>query len=842
MNNWENIKEIFWKAIRLSPEERETFLEEACNNNPQMKEEVESLITSYFNSGNFLEAPILQLEEPVADDYLIGMIIGKYRIEEKIGDGGMAVVYSALRMDGQFKRRVAIKLIKRGMDTDEIIRRFKIEQQTLAELDHPNIARIIDGGTTDYGTPYFVMELIEGESIDKYCRDNKLTTQQILLLFQKVCSAVQYAHHNLVVHRDIKPGNIFVTKDGTPKLLDFGIAKLLNNSNDQTNLTKTGLKVMTLEYASPEQFKGQHITTSTDIYSLGVVMYELLTGQFPYTFKNILPYEIERVICNIDPLKPSSAITKGDAKTGNDLDSIIINPDSQPGDIKKVRKNLSGDIDNIVLKAMQKEPGMRYPTVEQFSEDIRRHLSGLPILARKNSLGYRSKKFFVRHRTATISATVILCIIVASIIGAIYQAKIAANERDKAQIETVKVNKINSLLQNMLSSADPYVTGKDVKVVDILDNTAKGLDKELKNQPEINASLKTTIGITYQNLGIFDKAEWQLDKALEIRKSIFGENNDETASSYKNLASIYYSEGRFDEAKILYEKSIKIHKKFPKPKNIALADALNEYAELNLELGKYDTAIQYFNEAYLIYREFGENNYNFSAVTNNLAMAFDYKGELDSAEYLYRKALKISYNLTGNRDLQIAHESNNLAFILHEKGDFQGAIELYRKSLEIRVKNLGENNSEVGLALCNLGGELFYTGAYAESLEKINEALKVWKKTLPADHPYFAKVYFWLGKLYNSRNIPSKAQDYLLKSLDIQKRKQPGHTYYIAQTNCELARSYILQKNYKKAGLILPRNFEILEKDLGEYNIETTLAAKLLAELYQKLRGQNGAK
>ncbi|MEJ2617429.1 MAG: serine/threonine-protein kinase [Ignavibacteriaceae bacterium] len=264
------------------------------------------------NHSGLLEITSIQSGEPnsLNDSYdsVIDMKIGKYRVEKKICDGGMAVVYSAVRIDEHFTRRVAIKFIKRGMDTEEIIKRFKIEQQTLAGLNHPYIAKIIDGGTTESGLPYFVMELIEGEPIDKYCRNKNLSVIEKLKLFQKVCSAIQYAHQNLIIHRDIKPGNIFVTSDGTPKLLDFRIAKLLNISDAQTNLTRTGFRVMTLEYASPEQLKGEQITTSTDIYSLGIVLYEILTGNFPYKFNNTLPYEVERVICTTEPQKPSTAV------------------------------------------------------------------------------------------------------------------------------------------------------------------------------------------------------------------------------------------------------------------------------------------------------------------------------------------------------------------------------------------------------------------------------------------------------------------------------------------------------------------------------------------------------
>ena len=844
MNNWDKIKFLFKEAVELSPEGREVFLNEKCKDDPSLRKEIESLIESDQKVEDFLENPLIETKEFISGensaDPFIGLQLGKYRVEKKIGEGGMAVVYSAVRTDEQFKKKVAIKFIKRGMDTDEIIKRFKIEQQALAGLDHPLIAKIIDGGTTDNGLPYFIMELVEGEAVDKYCVSKNLSITKKLELFRKICSAVQYAHQNLIVHRDIKPGNIFVKPDGTPKLLDFGISKLLDSSNDQTILTRTGFRLMTLEYASPEQFKGGQITIAADIYSLGVVLYELLTGNFPYKFKSSLPNEIERLICTTEPAKPSSSIGRFDEDKLNEGNKILSNEQASAvneKDYKRIKRRLTGDIDNIVLKAMQKDPARRYSTVEQFSEDIRRHLTGLPVIARKNSLRYRSKKFIERHRAGVITSFIFFLVVVAGAIGILLQSKVAEDERDKAQIEAVKVNKINSFLQDMLSSADPTQVGKDVKVVDVLDKASKKIDSELKAQPEVAAELKTTIGITYENLGIYDKAEVQLKQALQIRQSLFGENNDKTASSINNLAGILHSEGELDRAKKLYEKAIEIHRRFPKPKHVELADALNNCGILNLDLGNYDESIKYFNEAYAIYLEvYGKQNDNTAALITNLALSYHYKGDLKSAEGLYREALNISYKLPGNVQLQIAHETNDLAFLLHDKGDHKGALELFEKSLEIREKILGKNHPGLGLAIFNMGTELYYLKDYSGSLKKINEAYKIWQKSIPADHPYFAKVYYWFGKLYNEKGLVEKAKSYLLKSLSLRLKKQPDNRLLIAETRFELGRTYFLQKNYIKANSLLLKNFNILKEELGKKNIETINDAMLLSELYLKLQ------
>ena len=407
--------------------------------------------------------------------------------------------------------------------------------------------------------------------------------------------------------------------------------------------------------------------------------------------------------------------------------------------------------------------------------------------------------------------------IIAGEVEIVYQSAIAEKERDKAQIESLKAKRINSFLQTMLASADPTKDGKDVKVVDILDKAVKKIDTELKDEPEIRAQLETTIGLTYQNLGIYDKAEVELAKALKIRKSLLGGNNDETAASIKNMALILHYEGKFKKAKEFYEEAIKIHKRFKRPKHIELAEALNDYGTLNLDLGEYDDAIKHFKESHKIYKEaLGNKAYNTLAGLNNLGLSYHYKGDLKNAEKYYRAALSESVNLSTNeRQEYITHVLNNLAYVMHDKGDFKSAIELYKKSLDLREKSLGENNPEVALAMCNLGGEMYYVKDFDGALGEINKAYEIWKKTLPGDHPYFSKVYFWQGRIFNERGMPGKAVSCLEKSLDILHKKEPNKNYLIAETRCEIRKSYYLLKRYNEAEPLIRKNFEVLRKELG---------------------------
>ncbi len=416
---WQRIKDLFHSALAAEAAQRAAFLDKACADDPSLREEVAALLASDEGAEDFIETPAVEIaSESFARDVanaVEGRRIGPYKIVREIGRGGMGVVYLAERADEQYQKQVAIKLIKRGIDTDTILHRFCTEQQILANLDHPNIAKLLDGGTTDDRLSYFIMDYVEGLPIDLYCDTHKLPTVERLKLFCTVCEAVQYAHQHDVIHRDLKPSNIFVTVEGVPKLLDFGIAKLLTpeSSSRKSELTATGLRPMTLDYASPEQVRGDPVTPASDIYSLGVLFYELLTGHYPYRIERHTPQEIERAICETEPERPSSAIFHVEQieQSSNDdgRPSGIITPESvsqmRDGELRKLRQRLVGDLDNIVLKALRKEPERRYASVKHFSEDIRRHLDGRSVLARKDSFWYRGAKFIKRNKDAVLAAT-----------------------------------------------------------------------------------------------------------------------------------------------------------------------------------------------------------------------------------------------------------------------------------------------------------------------------------------------------------------------------------------------------------------------------------------------------
>ncbi len=461
---WKQIEAVFEKALELPAAERTAVLERTCEADEDLRREVASLLSSHQQAGSFIEHQSLFLLEEESDApqaaLTPGQMVGRYKIDKEIGRGGMGAVYLAARADAQYQKHVAIKLIKRGMDTDYVIGRFRNERQILAGFEHPNIARLLDGDTIDNGLPYFVMEYVEGVPIDEYCDAHALSITERLELFRQASAAVTYAHRHLVIHRDIKPSNILVTDEGVPKLLDFGIAKILQpGGGAETIATATGLRLMTPEYASPEQVQGQHVTTVTDVYSLGVVLYELLTGHSPYRFKSRSLQDIARAVSETEPMRPSTMIdTVEEYAAGDNTAPAARTPElvskSREGSPDRLRRRLRGDLDNIILMAMRKEPGRRYQSVEQFLEDIRRHLEGLPVLARKDTLTYRAAKFVRRNKVAAVAAALVLLTLIGGIIATTWQAHqakvneaIAKAQRTRAERRFNDVRKLaNSVL------------------------------------------------------------------------------------------------------------------------------------------------------------------------------------------------------------------------------------------------------------------------------------------------------------------------------------------------------------------------------------------------------------
>lgn len=496
------LTDIFNSALEREPSERGEFLRQACGQDEKLRAEVESLLGRYDSA--FLEnaAGSEFLHDPISSETMIGRQLGAYRIVQEIGHGGMAVVFLAERADQEYRKRVAIKMVKLGVDSKEILSRFRNERQTLASLDHPNIVKLLDGGSTEEGWPYLVMEYVEGTPIDEYCDGHQLSITERLEMFRSVCLAVQHAHQNLVIHRDLKPGNIMVTKEGVPRLFDFESAKLVNPEYFQTPLVTRGdWRPMTPEYASPEQVRGETITTASDIYSLGVLLHQLLSGRRPYRGTPSSWMDVAQQVCKEEPEKPSSSVFRATRTSGNANAEVAITPEavSQARRTKpeELRRRLRGDLDNIVLKALRKEPQQRYSSAEQLTADIARHLGHEPIIAATASSGYRLRKYVRRHRVGVAASAGLLLLLVAFAVVQAVELRRITRERDRA-------NRIADFMSAMFKVSDPgQARGNSITAREILDKAAKNIDKGLASDPDLQAQMMEVMGIVYDNLGLY---------------------------------------------------------------------------------------------------------------------------------------------------------------------------------------------------------------------------------------------------------------------------------------------------------------------------------------------------
>ena len=546
-NNWDRAKELFEAALELDSSQRASFLVEHCREE-SLRQQVEKLLINYEEAGSFLDDPALNPRVPApngvvkaeasrldsisvdllvtptsaeAEDPMVGRHLGDYKLIRRIGQGGMGAVFLASRADDEYRKQVAVKLVQPGLDSRDLLNRFRNERQTLAGLDHPNIVKLLDGGSTQEGLPFLVMDYVEGSPIDEYCNQHKLSVDERLHLFNKVCTAVQYAHQRMVIHRDLKPSNILVVADGSPKLLDFGIAKVLNPEPSAQGLlvTQTGTRCMTPAYASPEQMRAKQVTPATDIYSLGVVLYELLTGHRPYRLTQHTPAEMERAICEQEPETPSTAVSRVERDTSSDGRPITKIPESvsqtRERQLDKLRRRLRGDLDNIVLKALQKEPKRRYGSVEELAVDIDRHLHHLPVKARRSSLGYQSSKFFKRHRPGVFAGVLTLLVVLGAIVFSTWEARHAAENAD-AHLKALRSKGRRSVavmgFQNLSGRSDTAWLSTALSEMLNTELSAGGKLRTIPGEdvvqtrvnlslPETNSLSRETLSRVYRNLG-----------------------------------------------------------------------------------------------------------------------------------------------------------------------------------------------------------------------------------------------------------------------------------------------------------------------------------------------------
>ncbi|HQZ81974.1 MAG TPA: protein kinase [Pyrinomonadaceae bacterium] len=711
---WQEIKKAFATALDLPDAKRADFLA-TCES--KVREEVEKLLVANDDARGFIVEPaFLDAGFPTEnddDDPILGRMIGDYRIVREIGHGGMGTVYLARHSDESFIKEAAVKLVKRGMDTNAVLKRFAMERSILSQLEHPNIAGLIDGGTTPEGLPYFVMEYVDGLPVTKFCASRSINER--LDLFQKICSAISYAHTNLVIHRDIKPSNILVTEDGTPKLLDFGIAKLLHPdwSLDSTEATATMFRVMTPEYASPEQIRGLPITTASDVYSLGVVLYELLTGERPYKIEGRLPEEIAEHILASEPVPPSVMLSsRPSISTAGTRRETADEGQTSPRSKIQVVKALRGDLDNIILKALRKEPERRYASVQEFSEDIRRHLSGLPVTATADTVSYRVSKFVRRHRAGVFAGVLIFLTLTTATAITSWQAVVANRERDRAEKRFDQVRELaNTVLFDYhdgvanLAGSTPLrerMVGDALKYLDTLaaDNI---------NDPLLQGELATAYfkvgevqGVpTQASLGDYGGALESFKKSLAIRQRLHFEDsqNDVTkldlARSYRMVGTLSQATDNVPAALENFQKAFAIFDSMP----LQSVEAIRELATLHTRFaaalsasGDHPKAVETFRRAVSILSELLSSQPSNSDLKRDLGIAYSLLGDAheeagdmneslaaQQTAFATLEPLVIETNAQSKRDANSAHG---------RIGDALFKLGKYREALAVQLKVL----------------------------------------------------------------------------------------------------------------------------------------------------------
>ncbi len=694
---WQAIEALFHRALDLDPIERAALLQREAERDLELSQAVEKLILSETDRDDvFSQLDARQRELPV--DPMLGRSLGVYRLHSRLATGGMGTVYAAERCDGLFEQEVAIKLIRAELADEVLLRRFEFERRTLAALTHPSIARLIDGGTSPEGCPYFVMERVYGESIDRYCERARLSLPARLGLFLEVCRAVHYAHQNLVVHCDLKPANILIDQAGRPRLLDFGIARLLEDEAGrvQARVTQTSNRMLTPEYASPEQLAGQALTTSVDVYALGVVLYELLTGRRPFDTDSRSPAEWERIVREQAPAKPSTRVVRGSPSTQRSTtDLVAASLDTTPA---RLRSALRGDLDRIVLMALRKEPGRRYGSVQALAEDIERHLDGRAIRARSDSWLYVSFKFVGRHRVAVAACLSVVLALVLGLFAAWRGERRAQAEARHARIEADSFQSIADFLMDAFLPAQPdQDSAFQARAQGLIRAQAERVERQYAQNHHQRANLLDTLGTVSLRLELFDDAIALHQEAASIRARTFGETTLEYALSLRSLGKFDFATGQFAQAAQRLEQGLEIQRDARDDTHSDVASFANDLAATLRNLGRESEAEALHREALAIRRQYDPQGLPVAESLNNLAAVHLARGELESAGEEFSEALDIRSSILGDAHVLTLQTLSNLASAYWQQGRPEEARKAMLRS-EAGYRQLG-GDGEQGLSV-----------------------------------------------------------------------------------------------------------------------------------------------
>ena len=796
-SRWGRIQTLFHEAAILPQAEQRAFLESACGEDEGLIADVLALLQEDARDTSLLDQPLAEVAHKVlADDAhsLPFQELEPYHVRKVLGEGGMGVVYLAERQD--LGSLVALKLLRDAWLSPARRERFGAEQRTLAQLNHPSIARLYDADTLSDGTPFFVMEYVEGLPLTDYCARHQCSIERRLQLFRQVCEAVQYAHSNAVIHRDLKPSNILVRSDGTIRLLDFGIAKQIESLEVPAHQTMTGLRLMTPAYAAPEQIRGQRLGVQTDVYSLGVVLYELLCDRLPFDLSNLAPAEAETVLLEHEPPKPSAIGRRQGASSA----------------AASLSKGSWADLDVLCLTSMHKDPERRYRSVEALIRDVDHYLKREPLEARPDTLDYRLGKFVRRNQREVVAAVAAAALLIGLV--TFFTVRLA-KARDVALAEAARTQRIQRFTMNLFQGGDEAVgPADDLRVITLVDRGVQEAHA-LTGDPRSQAEIYQTLGTVYQNLGKLEEANKLLNISLDQRKALFGADSPEYADALVALAGLRDAQAKFDEAEKLVRQGLDVSKHHLAPNHPAIGKATALLGKILEDRGTYPAAIAVLEEAARLQSTSDASRADLSASLTELANCHFYAGHYDTSESLNQRILVMDRELYGERHPHVADDLINLGAIQYERGRFSEAERFYRQGLDITQSFYGKDHPATASALTMLGRALVSEGKLDEAAGILQQALAIQEKVFGKVHPRVAGTLNELGKIAQRRGQLDEAEAELSRAVEIYKSIYAGKHYYIGVALSNLAGVLVDRKEYGRAEKLFQEALQIYSQTLA---------------------------